>query len=450
MSDIVLISSSEQKLFQLSVYPYLGLGYLASELIKAGYSVKIYDIDAEKLSLQKIKKRLLVDRPMFIGINVMSRSLPFLNKLVNLIKENYREIKIIIGGPHVTSDPNIVMQLGVDFGLRGDSDFEFVKLINALKNNKDFSGIKGLVYFEKETRIDDINVEENLEIILEDSFKLYNFNLYADILFPGVKSFSLDTTRGCPFNCSFCSNASKTKVRFYSLNSIIQNIEILVNIYGIKWIAFVDDLFTINRQRVINLCNMIIEKKLKFRWSCLTRVDKIDEELIIIMKKAGLYSIIFGVESGNEKIRELDNKRITNNQYSYIIELCRKHNVKTLNTYIIGHPEESYKQMFQTIFYSLKLNSDLAHYQLMSPLPGSPIFIRAVKEGIFDEGAWYKYLRGETSEPFYFPSNRKLYVVKLIHILAYMFYYLRPLKFINISVRVIKIIFYKIKSQIYV
>ena len=128
MVDVVLITSSSESLIKLSVYPYLGLGYLASELLESGFSVKLYDVDAERLNKKKIKRKLLADNPSFIGITVMTRSLPFVYKVVNLIKDINKETVIILGA-HVTNDPYIVNQMGLKYGLRGDSEksFEFNK-----------------------------------------------------------------------------------------------------------------------------------------------------------------------------------------------------------------------------------------------------------------------------------------------------------------------------------
>jgi anaerobic magnesium-protoporphyrin IX monomethyl ester cyclase len=448
MVDIVFITSTDSKKIHLSVYPYLGIGYLSAELIKSGYSVKIYDVDAENLNYDKILKKLSIDTPKYIGLTVMSRSLPFIYKILSRIKARFQNTIIILGGAHLTSDPYIVKEMKVDYGLQGDSEYSFLELINCLNTNTDFNKIPGLVYFGNDKEI--INKKEVLDRLdssIIHAYPLYNFDLYADIVFPGVRSFTMDTSRGCPYNCSFCSNHSKTKVRFYCINNIIEQLSVLVNKYNIKWIAFVDDLFTFKKDRIIELCNKIIEMKLTFNWSCLTRVDWLDEDLLIHMKQAGLYNIIFGVESGSEQIRKSDNKSITNDQYYKAIKICRKLGIKTLNTFIIGHPEETYKQMFETIFYSIKLNSNLVHYQLMSPLPSSPIFEKAVAENVFNSNVWTLFMQGIIKEPYYYPKGKSVFIVKIIHLSAYVLFYLMPQKFFLIISKVIRLLIYKIKAK---
>ncbi|MGI6410235.1 MAG: B12-binding domain-containing radical SAM protein [Bacteroidales bacterium] len=449
MVDVVLITSSSESLIKLSVYPYLGLGYLASELLESGFSVKLYDVDAERLNKKKIKRKLLADNPSFIGITVMTRSLPFVYKVVNLIKDINKETVIILGGPHVTSDPYIVNQMGLKYGLRGDSEKSFLNLINKLKNKNEIYDVPGLVFFDEHNIIiNEKTVLNKIDVNLSNAFKLFNLKLYCDIVFPGVKSFTLDTSRGCPYNCIFCSNHSKTKVRLYEIELVFRNIKILVNEYNVKWIAFVDDLFTFKRERVIKLCEKIIEENLKFKWSCLTRVDWLDRDLLIIMKRAGLENIIFGVESGSEEIRKLVNKNIPNNKYFEILSLCKELNIKTLNTYIIGNPSESYSDMLRTIIYSIKLDSDLAHYQLMSPLPGSPIFDTCIAEKVFDSEVWNLYMQKKIKEPFFYPKGKKFFFVRIIHLLAYILFYLNPKKFVVIIKNVLKLLLYKLKQNI--
>lgn len=396
------------------------------------------------LSKKQIIKKLKTDRPRFIGLTIMSRSLPFFYKLIPALKNHFPDTTIIAGGPHVTADPHIIKDLGLKFGLRGDGENTIVELLKNIENNTVHKNISGLIWNQDGTlHINQSEIADLKSMDIEPAYELYDMDKYADIIYPGVRSFAVDTSRGCPFNCIFCSNYSKTKLRFYQNQTIFRQLDTLVKKYGVKWIAFVDDLFTFKKSRVIEICNYIIDNELKFKWSCITRVDSIDEELLQIMKKAGLYNIIFGVESGSDVVRKRDNKSIANEQYFNAINLCRKYNIRTLNTFIIGHPEETVPQMFETIKFSLKLKSSMTHYQLMSPLPGAPILTKGVNSGIFSKHVWSDYMKGKISEPFFYPSNLKIFTVRLIHQLAYVIYYFIPAKLWLISVNTLKLLGYK-------
>jgi len=449
MVDCVLITSTTGKILPLSVYPYLGIGYLASTLMRQGLQVKIYDVDAELLTHKEIMARLQKDRPHIIGFSILSRSLPFFYTLVPQIKKVLPEAIIIGGGPHVSSDPGIVSELGIPYGIRGDAEESFPLLVQQLlSGNPPAAELPGLVAHTPDLRIcNNAVTTETFDPLLDPAYGLYKMDAYCDIVYPGVRSFTMETSRGCVYNCNFCSNHSKSKVRFYPMETVERQLDALVHEHQVRWIAFVDDLFTYDKERVIQISESIIRNKLNIKWSCLTRVDKLDSEMLAVMKRSGLENVIFGVESGSEKIRAVDNKRIKNDQYVQAIKLCNAHGVKTLNTFIFGHPGETRKDMTRTIFYSVELKSRLTHYQLMSPLPDSPLFNQGVRESKFEQDAWSLHMKGLRDEPFYFPDGISMKTVRIMHLMAYVLYFFLPTKFFRMSFSLLKLLRYKWKRN---
>ena len=394
MADCILITSTTGKRIPLSVYPYLGVGYLASALERNGYSVKLIDVDAGLHSMHSILRVLVEEKPVLTGYSILSRSLPFFRALTPLIRKTLPETCILGGGPHPTADPGIISKLGADWGIMGDGETSLPVILESLKSGKPVpSDLPGLIRpcsggvttnpFPKDLLIDPS---------LDPAYHLYPLDAYCDIVYPGVRSFSIETSRGCIYNCNFCSNHSKSKLRYYPLETVERQVSTLVDQHQVKWIAFVDDLFTFNKERVVTLCETILNEGWKFRWSCLTRADHLDDEMLKIMAAAGLHNIIFGVESGSDLVRAGDNKRIRNEQYSHAIRMCDKYGIRSLNTYIFGHPGEKLRDMTSSIIHSIRLNPHLTHYQLMSPLPDSPLFEQGISEGLWNKDSWAEYI----------------------------------------------------------
>ncbi|HOY31904.1 MAG TPA: radical SAM protein [Bacteroidales bacterium] len=449
MTDCVFITSTDSKNLKLSVYPYLGVGYLAAYLKKINITSKIYDVDANSLNINKIIKLLHSDNPCIIGYSIMSNSLPFFYKLTSSIKKEFKKTILIAGGPHVTNDPQIIMDLGLDFGFRGDCEESFPLFCKMFFNNEEqFDSIPGIIinrneeFSYNEPAYYDISISN----VLPD-YDLYNMDLYTNLVYPGVKWFSIITSRGCKYKCKFCSNYSQSKLRLYDLSIVKNQVLTLVKKYNVKWIAFIDDLFTYDRNRVIELCNFIIENNLDFKWSCLTRADEIDEDLLVIMKKAGLYNVILGVESGNENVRQSENKIIPVDQYKNIIALSKRIGVKTLCSYILGHPNETLKQINETLKFSRKIRSNYAQFFLMIALPGSAIFEIALNNGLLSKNEWSLYMKGIKKLPNFYPPEIQFFKIKALKIYAYFRFYFRPYNLIELITLLYKLFYYKIRKK---
>lgn len=439
-TDCLFITSSKARAIQFSVYPYLGVGYLASLLELENITSRLYDVDVNKGRLSKLLKDIERNKPLVIGYSIMSISLPFFYKITSAIRQKFPEIIIVAGGPHVTSDPEIIKELGIDYGFSGHSELSFPAFMKKIKTgDSDFSQIEGMI-IPDQNRFDKPVLFDVSKSDVIPSYKLYNLNKYQNIFY-GRKWFTMITTRGCAYNCKFCKDPGKNKYKEYPLETIKQQLKFLVEENKLKWISFVDDTFTYNRSRVIELCEWIKAENLKFKWTCCTRADTLDEELIKIMSSAGLHYAIIGVEAGNEEIRKSINKNIASSEYIKIINILRSNNVRVLCSYVLGNPNESYKQIKETISFSNKLNANYAQYYNMTALPQSPIFKYGIDEKVFGENIWTKYMKGESGLPYYVPVGLKLRKLKNLKTSAFFRYYLRPLKFMDLGVRLIKFFF---------
>lgn len=435
--DCLFVTSSKSRALQFSIYPYLGVGYLSSSLKNEGFSSELYDIDANSRRLKKLYKKLYDNCPLVVAYSIMSISLDLFYKLTLGLKSKFPNLIIVAGGPHVTNHPEIIKEMGVDFGFVGHSEENFSEFLKKIKNgDSNFDDIKGLI-IPKLNRVDKAVFYDVSKTDLSPDYSIYDFSKYQNIFY-GRRWFTMITTRGCPFNCKFCKDPGKNRYKEYPLDLVKSQIKFLVEEKKLKWISFVDDTFTYNRKRVIELCKWIMSENLKFRWTCCTRADTLDSELIEIMAKAGLHYAILGVEAGSEEVRKRINKNILSSEYDEKINALKKNKVRVLCSYVLGNPKESYEEIYETINFSNKLKADYAQYYNLTALPQSPIFKYGVEEKIFDENVWVKYMKSESGLPYYVPEGLSLKRLKRIRHYAFIRYYLRPKKFFDLGFRLLK------------
>ena len=404
----------------VSVAP-LGLMYLAAILEKEKIKVKFIDIGAEKQSLSQTLKLIKKEKPLIVGITAMTPVLQGAVTLAQNIKNQQgNKTKICLGGPHVSADPEFIKGIKYfDFAVTGEAEITFLRLVKDILKRKKIGG----VYQGQPV--------ENLDTIPFPSRHLLNHNLY-------IKTASLIASRGCPFNCYYCSRpAVSNKVRCRSPKNIIKEMNKIYSIYNGNY-HFQDDSFTIDRTNTINLCNELIKQPKKYRWSCLTRIDLVDEELLSLMSKAGCHSIAFGIESGDQKVRNLVvGKTFSDKKIIEIINLCNKYKINADGFFMIGHPTETKKQIENTTNFILNNNFNIIGVSIATPFPGSKLWQYAVKDKIISIPLLDKFALGEIGSgyagiyPFYKPKGIKYSWLFNQRRLIMRKFYLRPQKIIK-------------------
>ena len=364
-------------------------------------------------------------------------SLPFFYKITKTLKNRFPNLIIVAGGPHVTNDPQVVFELNIDYGFVGYSEESFPLFLDKLKNgDTSFDEVKGLVV-NSTHRIDKPILFDVSSSFEAPDYSLYKIKKYQNISY-GQNWFTVIASRGCAYNCKFCKDPGRNKYKEYPLESVKDQIKYLVNNYNIEWLTFVDDSFTYNRNRVVELCNWMIEESFTFKWTCMTRADVLDADLIQLMRRAGLEYVIIGVEAGDEEVRKNINKNISNKLYIDSIGELRRNKIRVLCSYVLGNSEETISQMWKTVKFSLKLNSDYAQFYNMIALPNTPIFNLALSENKLKGNVWYRYMKSESKIPYYIPDKTNIFETKLLKMIAFIIYYLKPSRFFDLSFRLIK------------
>ncbi|MEA3398222.1 MAG: radical SAM protein [Patescibacteria group bacterium] len=408
-----------------------GLAVLAAITRQKGYDTQILDATALELDYEQTVKKIYEINPKYIGITAVTISIFNAVEIIRKIQKKNNNFKIFLGGPHITATPKETFSRfsEIKIGIIGEGDVTVLELLDAFENNKDLSGVKGIIY----RKAGDVAQTEVREPFMDlDSLPMPAWDLFPDLpayYYPPahtVKRFPatvLITSRGCPGQCTFCDNkVFGRKLRCYSADYVIRMIRYLQDKYGMREIQFRDDNFLVFRQRMVELCNRIIDEKMDIVWSCAGRVDMIDEEMLALMKKAGCWQIWFGVESGSDKVLKAIKKNTSVEKIKRAIKLTKQAGISPCGFFMIGMPTETEEDIKKTIDLLLELPIDEFHMTHLTPLPGSEIHATAREYGYFEDN-WKKMSNWSTV---FVPKG--LTKEKLTHYsnLAFRKFYFRP------------------------
>lgn len=395
----------------------LGICYIAAVLEKNGHNVRIIDSIAEKINKDKIIRRIEKYQPDIVGVTVTTASFFRAVELAELIKSIYKNILIVIGGPHVSSLPKESLSNCdfFDIGVFGEGEYTFLEIVDSYKNGSlknNLEKIKGISYrkngrvFVNEPR----RPIENLDELpyparhLLPNISLYNTNLYVYERKPLVH---MVPSRGCPYECIFCDqNVHGKKWRVFSPEYIISEIEFVIKKYGVKTIHFQDDLFTLHPERVIKFCELLKEKKFDLTWNISSRVNTLNEDLLKIIKDSGCRIIYFGIESGDENILKIIKKGHTIQQVKFAVNAAKKVGLIVHGSFIIGNPKETEGTIEETIKLALTLPLDAATFSMMTPYPNTEFYRMYSRYGKIKSFDWFQY-RAHPDEAIFVPYGLK-------------------------------------------
>lgn len=362
----------------------LGLAYIASYMLqKSDHKIKVFDEPAEKKGLNKLINEF---KPDIIGVSFTALSAGGAYEIVKKYKD---KAIFVAGGAYASFSPKEVLDNGFDYIVYGEGEKTFLQLVDRLDKKKTLNKQKGIIYYKDEKLIKNPSQKliKNLDSLPLPARELFPMKKYEDFG-------TIMTARGCPFNCLFCNSRKfwQQKYRSRSISNIYKELEELVNKYKKKYIFFMDDTFTVDKDKVIKLCKLLTKKKLKFKWTALTRADTLDEEKISWMKKAGCDTLMFGVESGSEKILKNINKNTSLEKIRNSILLCKKYGIRARVSFIVGLPG-SYKEQLKSLKIMEETTPENLNIHILAVYPGSEIYEKREKYGIHFKKIpnWYDY-----------------------------------------------------------
>ncbi len=405
--------------------PPLGLGYLAAVLRKEGFKVRIIDDMVENLSFDALLKRL--KKSIMVGTTSTTPTFNSALRYARRIKEALLDIFVILGGVHVTFRPlDAVKNSFVDAVCIGEGEETVVEVAERVEVGKTLEDVKGVVYRSGNEIVDNGSREfikdlDSLPFPAYDLMPLEKYSLFGEHL----EQFPVITSRGCPFACRYCSSSLFMGHRFRarSAENVVDEIEWLVGDFNAKHIAFSDDTFTLSRRRVEAICNEIKRRGIDIEWSCSSRVDTINEDMLKKMKEAGCSAIYYGVESASEKILNFYRKRIDFEKVKRAVELTKKYDIMVICSFIIGAPMEKKEDMKATLKFALKLNPDYAQFSILTPYPGTEIYEEAEKKGWILNRNFDDYTAGKPVLKNFFMSPQE--ISRFLRY-CYLRFYLRP------------------------
>ena len=384
------------------VAPCLGLGYLASALKKNGHDVLILDGLREKIEYNPSEWDI-------VGVSAMSTYFP--ECIEEVKKAKSYGLKTIIGGPHIICDPiQSLIDSGADYAAIGEGERTMTQLAAGLPPAQ----VDGLAYWnngkvvqskqsdamigETESGATTFLMKENMYTLQVGKLKR-DFQLNIDD-FGRPDWSSIDprtypvaphgmiahahpiapiiTTRGCPYSCTYCSapiTAGK-RMRYRDPKNVVDEIEMLVNDFGVKEIQIEDDNFTLNRKHCITICEEILKRGIKVLWSLPNgvRIDKLDKEMLLLFKKAGCVSMALGIESANQRILDMIKKELNQEIVKKVVQDVADVGIETVGFFMIGFPTETKQEIENTINFALELPLTRAIFAKVTPLPGTELF----------------------------------------------------------------------------
>ena len=390
----VLLVNPPRMVPQKADFPPIGLAYISETLKKHKIASRV--VDACTLSWKNVEGILKYYNPSIVGIPcwTIERNQTF--KLADLVAKTLPHAKIIVGGHHATSFPEHMFKMAkADAVVMGEGEETTVELVKALLERKSLSPIKGIAFRENEN----IVINEPREFISDmdsipfPSYEEFDFKDYLGFPELKEKAAALITSRGCIYNCIFCSATKfwKQEWRARSSKNVLREVESLYKNSSIRAFMFFDDNFTVDKKRVIDICQGILEKGMQIKWVACSHVNKIDSELLSWMRKAGCYRIDYGVESGSPKVLRNIRKGQTVETIRRVFRETHEAGIKPRAYLMVGNPGEDETTIKQTI----SLVKDIKPYdtfsgQILWVLPDTEIYELAKEKELVCDDDWLK------------------------------------------------------------
>jgi anaerobic magnesium-protoporphyrin IX monomethyl ester cyclase len=364
-------------------FPPLGLAYIAASLREAGYTVHILDctfLDRSTALAQAISQKADVIG-IYCMVTMRDDCLWFARNLRNHCR------MLIAGGPLPTCDPDPFLT-DFDYIVHGEGEQTVTELIAASLQGNDVSQVKGIVYRQAQITAAAAPGDPIVSPVRPFNKDLDRIPFPARDLLPnadyiqlgkrkyGYSITTIMSTRGCPYECDFCSNVIfGGSYRERTPENVVDEIEQVLRL-GYDRISFADDVFTLNRQRVMKICAEIHARELQFQWECLGRVDSMDYDTAVAMKNAGCKKIYFGIESGNDEILRVMNKKITTATARSAVEAAHLAGLEVGGFFILFYPGETDETVLETLHLANSLPLDYVGLTIPYPLPGTALHQR--------------------------------------------------------------------------
>jgi radical SAM superfamily enzyme YgiQ (UPF0313 family) len=395
--------------------PGIGTLTLAAVARAAGHRVHIVDGKRSGTPVAEVATKIVALAPDHVGISATTISIHNAARIAAQVKAQLPGAVITVGGPHVSAVPErtLAMFSGFDYGVVGEGERSYLDLIARLAAREDPRGVEGLVYRDG----DEVRANprapyldgDDLDRLPEPAWDLVpEFPLRFQ---PNVFNYratpvaSVVTSRGCPFSCTFCDRStSGRKGRFHSVDYVVAMCRRLASL-GVRHILFYDDLFTVNRRRVVELCERFLGEGFTFTWSCNSHPNLLDPPTLDLMRRAGCWQIAYGIESGSQRVLDVVKHEVKIPRMLATLRETRAAGIRVKGLLMMAHPTEDEDSLGETVEFLRRAPLDLAQVTKFTPYPGTPSYPTVHQHGSFEEDwermnamNWVFVPRGLTAE----------------------------------------------------
>jgi radical SAM superfamily enzyme YgiQ (UPF0313 family) len=418
--------------------PPLSILFLAAQLLDTNrHEVRVLDCQVEEMGYPQLERAVFDHDPDLVGLTAMTLTLVDVVKTAQVVRRVNADIPIVVGGPHPAIYPAETARLPtVDYVLQGEAEYSFVDLIDRLAdgadrtNDRHLAAVAGLFY-EKDGQIKTGGPPgfiEDLDALPFPARQLTAVEKYTSLLAKRQPVTTMFTSRGCPFRCTFCHRPAMGK-RFRAMSAarVVDEMEVCLDL-GIREILIYDDTFTVKKKRVWRICHEILRRGLDVVWDVRAHVSTVDPDLLRLMKRAGCARIHYGIEAGTNRILKKLRKGITVEQARRVLTETRRAGISTLAYFMIGNPTETHAEAEQTLRFARSLDADYVHVTILTPFPGTPLYLEGLRDGVFSHDHWKAFAqnpRADFKPPFWEEHMDSETLQQLIR-RAYQSFYLRP------------------------
>lgn len=389
------------------LFPPLGLGYIASSLREAGHEVDI--LDCTFLEKDVARSKAVASGAEVIGIYSMESMRDEALRFARLLAGQSK--LLVAGGPQPSSDPVPFLD-DFDLAVIGEGEETILEVLKLLEDGSDLESIKGIAFRRGRSKGSALKSRKGKRAFKDAGGEgvvateprphqqdLDQMPFPARDLFPnedyirywkerfGKASAAVITTRGCPFSCEFCSRSVfGISYRERSTENVLDEVEEALDL-GYDHVHFADDVFTLNRDRVLDICQKIQDGGPSFGWECLGRVDSIDPAVALAMREAGCERVLFGIESGSDSVLGLMKKKINVEEAKRAVLAARDAGLKTGAFFILCYPGETDDTVLETLRFATRLPLDYLSFTMPHPLPGTSLYERVKEKMASDAGS---------------------------------------------------------------
>ncbi len=375
--------------------PYLSLATLAGTVLQCHHDARILDLSISPQPQEDLMKEIRSYQPDVVAITCTTALFPEAKQIADVVLKELPNVTLLTGGAHPSNEPiRVLEESKFDMAIFGEGEMTLADIIMG----KPLNEIPGISYRHKDRIFINQTREfvQNLDELPFPAWHLYDLSKYRTPRLTGRKNpvGAMETSRGCPYLCTYCNKGVFTiKWRGKSAQRVVDEMEYMLKC-GFKEIHIWDDMFSTDRDRAKKICDLIIQRGLKFPWNIYNgiRVDSVDQELLNKLKQAGCYRVSFGVESGNQRVLDGIKKGIQLEQAKNAFAMAKKANIETMGFFMLGLPDDTEETMQETIEFASQLQPDIPKAGILMPLPGTPLYKEWVEKGIIKNFNWDEFV----------------------------------------------------------